>query len=171
MKYFATVNGKEYTIEIDGEDRVVVNGQPHQVDFQQLTETGTLSLLLNNRSLEAIVNSREDHWEVLLHGDLYTAHVQDERAYRLAQARGTLAEETGELIIRSPMPGVILEVLVEPGARVARGDKVIILESMKMENELRSSRDGIVRRVQVATGDSVEKNQNLVIIGEPEDAR
>lgn len=168
MKYFATVNGKEYTIEIDGEDRVLVNGQAHEIDFQQLTETGTLSLLLDNRSLEAIVNSREDAWEVLLHGDLYTVYIQDERSYRLAQARGTLVEETGELIIRSPMPGVILEVLVEPGEQVAKGDKVIILESMKMENELRSSRDGIVRRVQVTKGDSVEKNQNLVIIGEPE---
>jgi len=97
--------------------------------------------------------------------------VQDERSYRLAQARGTLVEEAGELIIRSPMPGVILEVLVEPGQHVAKGDKVVILESMKMENELRSSRDGIVRRVQVAKGDSVEKNQILVIIGDPEDGR
>lgn len=168
MKYFATVNGKEYTIEIDGEDKVLVNGEAHQIDFQQLTETGTLSLLLDHRSLEAIVNSRDDAWEVLLHGDLYTVYVQDERSYRLAQARGTLVEETGELVIRSPMPGVILDVLVAPGQHVAKGDKVVILESMKMENELRSTREGIVRRVQVTKGDNVEKNQNLVIIGEPE---
>jgi biotin carboxyl carrier protein len=167
MKYYATVNGVEYTIEIDGEDRVLVNGQPHQVDFQQLTETGTLSLLLDHRSLEAIVSSREDAWEVLLHGDLYSVQVQDERSYRLAQARGTLGEDAGELIIRSPMPGVILEVLVAPGDSVSRGDRVVILESMKMENELLASRDGIVRQVQVGKGDSVEKNQSLVIIGEP----
>lgn len=171
MKYFATVNGKDYTIEIDAEDKVLVDGQAHQIDFQQLTETGTLSLLLDNHSLEAIVNSRDDAWEVLLHGDLYTVYVQDERSYRLSQARGTLADEMGESILRSPMPGVILEVLVEPGDHVAKGDKVVILESMKMENELRASRDGVVRRVQVTKGDSVEKNQPLLIIAEAEDGR
>lgn len=169
MKYFATVNGVEYTIEIDRDDQIVVDGQVHQIDFQQLPEAGTLSLLLDNRSLEAIVDTRDDAWEVLLHGELYTVHVQDERAYRLSQARGVLVEDTAELAIRSPMPGLILDVFVAPGDHVARGDKVAILESMKMENELRSSRDGVVRRVSVAKGDNVEKDQTLAIIGDPDE--
>lgn len=169
MKYFATVNGVEYTIEIDRDDQIMVDGQPHHINFQQLPEAGTLSLLLDNRSLEAIVENRDDAWEVLLHGELYTVHVQDERAYRLSQARGVLVEDTAELAIRSPMPGLIIDVLVAPGDHVARGDKVAILESMKMENELRSSRDGVVKRVSVAKGDNVEKDQTLVIIGDPDE--
>lgn len=166
MKYFTKVNGVEYTIEIDRDDQIVVNGQLHEIDFQQLAEAGTLSLLLDNRSLEAFVEARDEAWEVLIHGELYTVHVQDERAYRLSQARGDLVEDSAELAIRSPMPGLILDVLVEPGDHVARGDKVAILESMKMENELRSSRDGVVKRVSVAKGDNVEKDQTLVIIGD-----
>jgi biotin carboxyl carrier protein len=67
------------------------------------------------------------------------------------------------------MPGLILDVLVQEGDTVAEGDKVVILESMKMENELRAARDGIVTRVFVSTGTSVEKNQQLVAIGDPED--
>jgi biotin carboxyl carrier protein len=169
MKYYATVNGVEFTIEIDRDDRILVNDTLHQIDFQQLPEAGTLSLLLDNRSLEAIVEARDDAWEVLLRGELYTVHVQDERSYRLSQARGVLVEETAELAIRSPMPGLIISVLVAPGDHVSRGDKVVILESMKMENELLSSRDGVVKRVNVAGGDNVEKNQTLVIIGDPED--
>jgi biotin carboxyl carrier protein len=169
MKYYATVNGVEYTIEIDRENQILVNGVRHQIDFQQLPEAGTLSLLLDNRSLEAIVEARDDAWEVLLHGELYSVRVQDERAYRLSQARGVLVEDTAELAIRSPMPGLILDVLVAPGDHVARGEKVVILESMKMENELRSSRDGLVKRVNVSKGANVEKDQTLVVIGDADE--
>ena len=169
MKYFATVNEQEYTIEIDQEEQILVNGEPYQIDFQQLLQGGTLSLLINNRSLEAIVNEQEDAWEVLIHGELYSVKVQDERSYRLAQARGTVLPETGTVAVRSPMPGVILDVLVAPGDQVEKGEKVVILESMKMENELRAGRDGVVQRVHVEPGANVEKNQELLVIGDPDE--
>ena len=168
MKYITTVNGQEYTIEIDQENVITVNGERHGIDFQQLAEGGTLSLLIDNRSLEAIVDERDDAWEVLLHGELYTVHVQDERTYRLAQARGELSDALEAVVIRSPMPGLILEVLAEEGAHIDQGQTVVILESMKMENELRAARDGVVTRVHVGKGDSVEKNQELITIGDVE---
>lgn len=169
MKYITTVNEQEYVIEIDQENEITVNGERHGIDFQQLAQSGTLSLLINNRSLEAIVDEREDSWEVLLHGELYTVRVQDERSYRLAQARGQLSDASEAVVIRSPMPGLILDVRVEEGALVEQGQTVVILESMKMENELRAGRDGLVTRVHVGKGDSVEKNQELVAIGDAED--
>lgn len=169
MKYITTVNGKEYVIVIDQEDAITVNGQRHRIDFRQMAEGGPLSLLIDNRSLEAIVDERDDAWEVLLHGELYTVQVQDERSYRLAQARGKLLDETEAVVIRSPMPGLILDVLVDEGDHVDDGQTVVILESMKMENELRSARNGVVTQVRVAKGDSVEKNQDLVTIGDHEE--
>lgn len=169
MKYITTVNGQEYVIEIDQENEITVNGERHGIDFEQLAQDGTLSLLIDNRSLEAIVDERDDAWEVLLHGELYTVRVQDERAYRLAQARGQLSDAAEAVVIRSPMPGLILDVRVEEGEIVEQGQTVVILESMKMENELRAGRDGMVTRVHVDKGDSVEKNQELVAIGDPDD--
>lgn len=169
MKYITTVNGTEYIITIDQEDAITVNGQQHRIDFQQMAEGGPLSLLIDNRSLEAIVDERDDAWEVLLHGELYAVEVQDERSYRLAQARGKLLDETEAVVIRSPMPGLILDVLVEEGHVVSEGQTVVILESMKMENELRAARDGVVTQVRVAKGDNVEKNQDLVTIGDAEE--
>lgn len=166
MKYITIVNDQEFIIEIDQEGQVSVDGRPYAVDFQQLSEGGILSLLLNNHSLEAIVEERENGWEVLIRGELYSVDVQDERAYRLARARGTVAEITGEATIESPMPGLIIDVLVEPNQIVQKGDKIVILESMKMENELRSPRDGVVKHVYVAPGASVEKNQVLATIGD-----
>jgi biotin carboxyl carrier protein len=168
MKYITRVEDQEYTIVIDRDDRIVVNEQVFNIDFQQLAEGGMLSLLLNNRSLEAIVEERDEAWEVLLRGELYSVHVQDERAYRLAKARGTAVEASGEAVVKSPMPGLIVAVPVESGQAVKKGDQVIILESMKMENELRSPRDGVVLRVHVAKGASVEKDQALVTIGDSE---
>lgn len=166
VKYITKVKDEEYTIEIDHENQIRVNGQLYYIDFHQLTEGGILSLLLNNRSLEAIVEERDQAWEVLIQGELYTVQVQDERAYRLAKARGSTAEFTGEAIIRSPMPGLIIAVLVKEGQVVKKGDQIVILESMKMENELRSPRAGLVKQVMIGPGVSVEKGQVLVLIGD-----
>jgi biotin carboxyl carrier protein len=166
MKYISIVGDNEYVIEIDQEGQILVNDQPLSVDFQQLTEGGIISLLIDNRSLEAIVEERNDHWEVLIRGELYSVAVQDERAYRLAKARGQLNVITGEALMKSPMPGLIIAVSVIEGQAIAKGDQVIILESMKMENELRSPRDGVVKHIYVESGATVEKNQILVSIGD-----
>ena len=166
MKYISIVGDNEYVIEIDQEGQILVNDQPLSVDFQQLTEGGIISLLIDNRSLEAIVEERNDHWEVLIRGELYSVAVQDERAYRLAKARGLSNVITGEALMKSPMPGLIIAVSVIEGQAIAEGDQVIILESMKMENELRSPRDGVVKHIYVESGATVEKNQILVSIGD-----
>jgi biotin carboxyl carrier protein len=166
MKYIATVNEKEYIIEIDRDDEVVVNGQTYAIDFQELTEGGILSLLLNNRSLEGLVDMQDEYMDVLILGGLYEVKVQDERVYRLMQARGEAGGVTGDVIVTSPMPGLIVATPVAQGAQVKKGDKVVVLESMKMENELRSPRDGVVHRLHVTAGASVEKGQPLVTIGD-----
>jgi biotin carboxyl carrier protein len=167
MKYITTINDQKFVIEIEQEGQITVDGRSYDVDFQHLSEGGIISLLLDRRSLEAIVEERDESWEVLIQGELYTVQVQDERAYRLAKARGATAEFSGEATIKSPMPGLIIAVPVQKGQAVKKGDKIIILESMKMENELRSPRDGIVTRINTQVGASVEKNQVLATIGDP----
>jgi biotin carboxyl carrier protein len=96
--------------------------------------------------------------------------VLDELAYRVAQAQKSAQSATGTAVITSPMPGLVLKVLVDEGAIVDEGEKVIILESMKMENELRAPRAGIVQKVYVTGGESVEKDHKLLTIGDPDDA-
>ncbi len=166
MKYITIVNDQKYVIEIGHEGQIEVDGQEYDIDFEQLSEGGILSLLLNNRSLEAIVEERELSWEVLIYGELYSVQVQDERAYRLAKERGVKTVDRGEARIKSPMPGLIIEIPVEVGQLVKKGDKVVILESMKMENELRSPKNGVIHNILVENGASVEKNQILLIIGD-----
>ena len=168
-KYYATVLGERYEIEID-EEGVRVNGELYDIDFHELPETNMLSLIINNRSLEAAVEQQEESMTVLIKGELYEVEVQDERAFRLAQARGITKKVSGVAEIKSPMPGTIIAVPVTQGDTVAKGDKIIILESMKMENELRAPRDGVVTAVKVEAGASVEKGQVLAIVSEPKDS-
>lgn len=166
MKYIATVKDREYTIEIDADKGILIDGEPQEIDFRRLPSGGVTSLLMNHRSIAAVVEERLDHWEVLIEGELYTVAVQDERAYRLERMRSTGLTVDGEAIVSSPMPGIIVSVPVAVGDLVRHGDKVVILESMKMENELRAPCDGVVTHVHVAAGTSVEKDQPLVGISQ-----
>lgn len=170
MKYIATVKGKEYTIEIDADLGILIDGQPFDVDFRRLPSGGVTSLLMNNRSVAAVVEERGDHWDVLIEGELYAVTVQDERAYRLDRMRTSGLSVDGEAVVTSPMPGIIVAVPVAIGDSVVHGQKVIILESMKMENELRAPCDGVVTHIHVTSGVSVEKDQPLVGISQDHEA-
>ena len=80
MKYITTVHDKEYTIEIGRDDEIIVNGESYQINLEQASDSGILSLLINNRSIVAVAEEQEEGWQVLINGDLYGVTVQDERA-------------------------------------------------------------------------------------------
>lgn len=163
MKYLTTVNGEQYEVEILGDGLVLVNGEERLVDFKSMGQHAIYSLIIDHQSFEAVVEQRDGIYHVLIHGDMYEIEVTDERRQRLARSGGGF-EVTGEVVIKSPMPGLIVNVSVEPGQEVKKGQTVVILESMKMENELKAPRDGVIGRIDVKKGDSVEQNKILVTI-------
>jgi biotin carboxyl carrier protein len=164
MKYATTVGNQTFIIEINERGEAIVDGQAFQVDFESVGAAPLYSLLINNESFEALVERRGDEWHVLMHGDLYTVRVSDERTQRLAAAASSLVPETGDVSIRAPMPGLVVAVPVTVGQAVEAGDVLVILESMKMENELKAPRAAVVERVHVRAGDSVEQSQTLVVV-------
>ena len=164
MKYFAKIDDQEYIIEIGKDGKIFIDDEMYDVDFQQMPGSGVTSLLLNQHSLEAVVEEKDGFWEVLIRGERYPVTVEDERSYRLARARGSFAAPDGEVMVKSPMPGIVIAIPVIVGDVVKEGDTVIILESMKMENELHAPRDGVISQVKVEPGASVEKDQALVLI-------
>jgi acetyl/propionyl-CoA carboxylase alpha subunit len=165
MKYITTVNDQQYTVEIIDEKHVLLNGTPVEVDFQTVQNQPVFSLIMQGKSYEAYVSENDDHWEVLLLGDLYTASVVDEREQRLRAAAGGQVSERGEFHLKAPMPGLIIKIQVQDGQEVQKGDVLVILESMKMQNELKSPQPGIVTEVNVADGDNVEKRDVMVALG------
>ena len=166
MKYVTLVSSERYEIEIDSDGSILVNGKTHDVDFLNLG--GSLySIITENKSLEAVIDDDEDKIAVMMDGRLFETQVLDERALLLIQRRGGLGSRSGE--VHAPMPGLIAVVTVAVGQPVAPGDTLVILESMKMQNELKSPIDGIVAAVHAEAGQAVDKNSLLVEIAPPAD--
>lgn len=165
MKYATTVNGKTYLIEINDDRHVSVDGQEYPVDFGSVAGQPIYSLLIGQQSWEAVVNRLDtDVWQVILRGNMYEVRVEDERERRLRAASGAVLPASGEYHLKAPMPGLIVAVPVAEGQTVAKGQNLIILESMKMQNELKCPRAGTVSRVRIKAGDSVEHNQVLITV-------
>jgi biotin carboxyl carrier protein len=177
MRYLVTIGGTPHTLTIErGDDRrwqVLLDDTPLEVDSAQLA-AGRLSLIVGGQSYEAFVretpadSSDARAFDVLLDGAPFPVELVDERRRALSSmARGTRA--AGEAVVKAPMPGLVAKVLVSPGDAVAHNQVVVVLEAMKMQNDLVAPRAGVVRDVTVEAGQAVAQSQPLVIIGDADD--
>jgi len=164
MKYEVTVEGETFHIEIEDEGKVSVNGQAHAVDMQSIDDLSLYSLLVDNNSYEAFIEKEEGQLQVLLHtGEMYHVQVKGGRP-RPTGVKKLLEVPAGKATIKAPMPGLVVDVLVVEGQPIKGGEVVVILESMKMENELRAEGDGTVCSVHVRPGDVAGQDQALVTV-------
>ena len=164
MKYVATSGEREILIEILDEHHITVDGVDYEIDFESVSEQTVYSLLANNNSYDALVYGSEEGWQVLLHGSQYVLLVEDERERRLRASLGGGPPDNVDFHLRAPMPGLIVTVPVSEGQMVDKGDVLVVLESMKMQNQLKSPRPGKISRVQVKAGDSVEQRDTLLSV-------
>jgi biotin carboxyl carrier protein len=164
MKYITIVEGKQFIIEIVDEKHVRVDDKVYEIDFETVSGQPVYSLIVDGRSHESYIYQGDDNWQVLLHGRLYPVTVEDEREKRLRAAAGGGVAETGEYHLRAPMPGLVVTITVAEGEEVKRGQVILILESMKMQNELKSPRDGVIGRIRVKPGETVEQKQTLLSV-------
>ena len=164
MRYITTISDREFQVEIIDEHHVVLDGSLYEVDFDCIETQPVYSLIINGSSYEALIYPKNNEWEVFLHGRLYPALVEDEREKRLKAAASGKVAERGEFHLKAPMPGLIISIPVEEGQTVNAGDVLVILESMKMQNELKSPKKGVVSRIRINVGDNVEQNQPLLSV-------
>ena len=164
MKYITTIDDKQFTVEIIDEKHVSVDGKVYEIDFESVAGQPVYSLIVDGRSHESYIYQGDDNWQVLMRGQLYPVKVEDEREKRLRAAAGGGVAETGEFHLRAPMPGLVIAIPVTDGQEVKKGQVLLILESMKMQNELKSPRDGKISRIRVKLGESVEQKQALLSV-------
>jgi biotin carboxyl carrier protein len=148
-----------------GRFEILLDGVPHSVDAAAI-EPGRWSLLMSDgRSHEVVIvaNGHEGAATVLVDGSVVPIGVRDPRRRR--DAAGAQASAAGPVRILAPMPGKVVRVLVAPGDTVSARQSVIVVEAMKMENELRAPRAGIVGEVLVREGALVEAGTLLLTIG------
>ncbi len=164
MKYITTIDDRQFTVEVIDEKHVSVDGKIYEIDFESVAGQPVYSLIVDGRSHESYIYQGDDNWQVLMRGRLYPVTVEDEREQRLRTAAGGRVAETGEFHLRAPMPGLVVTIPVTEGQAVKRGEVILILESMKMQNELKAPRDGTIGRIRVRPGESVEQKQTLLSV-------
>lgn len=162
MKYVTTVGDTGFAVEVLDPHHVSIDGKVVDVDFENISGQPVYSLVIDGKSYEAYVYEGEDEWQVLLLGHQYPVKVEDEREKRLKAAAGGTVSEGGEFLLKAPMPGLVVSIAVQQDQPVTKGQVLVVLESMKMQNELRSPRAGHISRVRVKNGDTVEQRQTLL---------
>jgi biotin carboxyl carrier protein len=162
MKYIAEVDGLEFSVEILDDHHIRFGENVLEVDLAAVSGEPLYSLIVNGESFEGYVYPDEAGWQVLLFGQFYQVSVEDEREKRLKSAILGTARASTEFILKAPMPGLVVSVQVSEGQAVEKGQILIILESMKMQNELRAPSAGNITHLRIKSGESVEQKQTLL---------
>ena len=145
----------------DGKVRALIDGVP--VEAELVTADDALLLVTPGRTLELVAAGKGTTVTLWTSGGELAAEVLDERqaAAREARGRGT---RDAESVLRSPMPGRVVKVLCAPGDAVERGQGLVVIEAMKMENEIGAPRAGRVAEIAVHAGQTVESGAKLLIL-------
>ncbi|KAA3436210.1 acetyl-CoA carboxylase biotin carboxyl carrier protein subunit [Rufibacter hautae] len=146
-------------------NQILLNDAPFTWDLLPLSPT-SFHILKDGRSYTAELLQADPEtktFQIKINGNVHTLQVQD-RMDLLLESLGmgqALAHKVND--IKAPMPGLIIDIKVQPGQEVKKGDPILILEAMKMENIIKSPGDGVVSEVKVTTRQNVEKNQVLIV--------
>jgi biotin carboxyl carrier protein len=159
----------DHTFDLDHEPaappaktaRITLNGTPVEVRMEHLGPQ-TVLLMLDGRPHVLTIEQNGSRAAITAGGHVLHAEVKDETALLLERFGFDDASAAAEREIRAPMPGLVLRVLAEPGQPVQEGQGLVVLEAMKMENELRAAGSGTVAAVHVAPGAVVGKNDLLI---------
>jgi len=168
MKLAIEFGEKTRTIEIGSEaaganGRVLyaVDGRAIEADAIEVAP-GTYSILIGGNSFEARVERDGAAMRITVGGHEYAARIHDPRQWR--RNRGATAEAEGRQNVIAPMPGKVVRVLVRAGEAVEAGKGVVVVEAMKMQNEVRSPKSGKVERVLISEGQTVAAGEVLAIV-------
>jgi biotin carboxyl carrier protein len=155
----------DITLEKAG-DRVTVRSgdKTWSADLKRFQGTNLVSLILDNTSLEFLINKVDDTYNVQRGTDLYGVKVKSSWA-STKSGFGGHDGGSGEVSVDSPLTGVIVRIEVEKGKEVAKGDVLLVVEAMKMQNEIKAPKAGVVHAIKVKPGQKVTMRQSLLTIG------
>jgi biotin carboxyl carrier protein len=172
MHFEIEVNGRPHAVTVEktgSRYRIEADGRVDVVDVARVDASTISMLVLGDREVShevSLVDGREPgDVEVYLRAGVVQARVSGAPGQKRWNAKGTLSgATTGPQRISAPMPGKVVKVLVAPGDEVAARQGLVVIEAMKMENELRAPRAGRVKDVHVAEGDLVEAGRLLLVV-------
>jgi biotin carboxyl carrier protein len=161
MIYEVTIAEKVYRVELvrtEQEWKCKLDGRELPLDVVA-AQDGMLSLLLQGKSYEVKQETVGAESNVVVGQERFSASVRDPRSFRSRRRSG--ASEQGVMKIKAPMPGKVVRILAPAGSQVEIGQSVVVIEAMKMQNELKAPKTGVVKKISVAEGAAVEAGQAL----------
>ena len=162
--YQVKVNEK-YNFVVKTENKqLTVNNEVVELD-QIILNKNSSHILYQNKSylIEVVELIKEEKKAIIkINGNIYTLNVEDQYDQLLKQLGMDSLAVSKILQIKAPMPGLVLSVLVTEGDEVKKGDNLLVLEAMKMENMIKSPTDGIIKKIEIKQGNKVEKNELLI---------
>lgn len=164
MKYFVDVDGKVFEVELVerlGELEVQLDGRAIEVDYREADRLGQVALGMDGKSFAVSIEGGAHSCTVNVAGQLHSVEIEDERE-RAAHAADEGRRGGGE--VKSVMPGVVLKLLVAEGDAVESGQPLLILEAMKMQNEIAAHCAGEVASIRVEEGQAVNSGSVLVVL-------
>lgn len=168
MKYFVRDGDAVHEIVIDG-DQVVIAGERVTARIEDIPGTPMQLLTVGGRQEQFHARRGPDQgtYDISLGGFRYMLEALDERSRVIRALAGASGRAKGPAHLIAPMPGLVVRVAVKEGDPVRAGQGLVVMEAMKMENELRAPQAGTVGQVHVAAGDRVEKGTTLVTLVQP----
>lgn len=165
MKFMAVLRGKTIPIDVvktDGVFHLTLEDKTFTVNAVQPTRQ-TCSLIVDGRSYEVGLEKRETFYSVYFYNDTVELELVEARKFK-AYELTKKSLPAGPLKITAPMPGKIVKITVQVNGQVSEGDALLVMEAMKMQNELKAPRSGKIKQIQVQAGDAVSAQQTLVIL-------
>ena len=167
MKYFVNVNGRPHEVTVVerlGELEVTVDGKRLDISYEEVDSLGQVAVLCDGKSYGISIEGNASAVTAVIAGHLYAVELEDERE-RAAHAAARAATKGGG-VVKSVMPGIVVQLLVQPGQHVEKGQPLLVLEAMKMQNEIAAPSDGTVSAVHVTEKQAVGTGQKLVTLKE-----
>lgn len=163
MAYIIKVDNKEFKADIKKEGdnfKILLNGKEFKTEIIPDKNRSQFSLIIDQKPYIVFIDSDN---QISVNGEIYATEVIDEQIQKLIKA-GPSAVHKKELTITAPMPGLVIEIEVKEGDIVKQGQGLVIVEAMKMQNEMKAPRDGVVKKILVQKGQTVNSKDKLVII-------
>jgi biotin carboxyl carrier protein len=176
MKFVAMMDGQQHHIEAqrDAQDNnafhMVIDGRPYTVDARRMPSQ-IVSMLMDHKSydvdLERIAkksDTLDGRIHVRVRGRVLRFEILDERRLKMKDPQGFRLDVGGVVSIDSPMPGKVIKLLAKVGDDVKEGQGIVVVEAMKMENELKTPKAGKVKEIRCKEGETVEAGARLALI-------
>ena len=171
IRYLVEIGGTRHEVALGADGSVAVGGRSREASLVDAGPGGCRSLLLDDLSLRFVAQREgRGRWAVTVAGRTVDIQVREAREARIRTRTAGMANRVGVAPLRAPMPGLVVRVAVREGEVVEPGATILIVEAMKMENELRAAAPARVERILVGPGDAVEKGRLLVEFKEPEES-